>query len=142
MIITMILVMVIMTIMIIVIMILLMIKDDPRLWSWFPISVFDWDPDDPVDRRPAVTDNHDDDDDDDDDYDDDDDDDDDYDDDDDDHKNDYDTSSVHIRIACCMILVPFFHQTTPNLQPHTWCFYVQPTPALIFTEIFGYNEIW
>ena len=61
MIITMILVMVIMTIMIIVIMILLMIKDDPRLWSWFPISVFDWDPDDPVDIRPAVTDNHDDD---------------------------------------------------------------------------------
>ena len=45
---------------------MIMIKADPRLRSWFPISVFDWDPDDPVDIRPAVTDNHDDDDDDDD----------------------------------------------------------------------------
>ena len=34
-------------------------EDDPKLGSWFPISVFDWDSDALVDIRPTVTDNHD-----------------------------------------------------------------------------------
>ena len=33
-------------------------EDDLKLGSWFPISVFDWDSDAPVDIRPTVTDNH------------------------------------------------------------------------------------